>query len=345
MGGGKQAAGSVAAATIYTAGRVTTNALAWAESLVAVGIQVAAMKWMLDKQKKSYDEISTKQIRFLEDAVDQFMLMVNNELIPAIPDAFPDVPKAAEYVPVNVDDLTYQSFMTDLNATRPGYMMIEALNTSVRNNYRARLFLLSPTILDALAKEAAQVHQLLDGCLDNSDIMEVFCDVNDNALATGRIGNMAGMTAAALGATKLRMQAAGREALHRHLQGLNANVSPLTAEARLTEYFVKPENKVGFAIQQGQLIQNSLQNLFNTMAQKPPARRAIITAKMQAAMAKLQLEANRGNLVNHYVPNYAGLFGPAMQSFMAQFQQPTKVDKAAEWAHPAGPEQAPVGDI
>lgn len=345
MGGGKQAAGSVAAATIYTAGRVATNAVAWAESLIAVGIQVAAMKWMLNKQKKSYDEISTKQIRYLEDAVDQFMLMVNNELIPAIPGAYPEVPKAAEYVPVDVDSMTFQTFMSDLNSTRQGHTMIEALNNSIRNNYRARLFLLSPTILDALTKEAAQIHSLLDGCAPNSDIMEVFTDVNDNALATGRIGNMAGMTAAALGITKLRLQAAGRDALHRHLQGLNANVSPISAEARLAEYFVKPENKIGFALQQGQLIQNSMQNLFNTMAQKPPARKAIITAKMQAAMAKLQLEANRGNLVNHYVPNYAGLFGPAIQSFMSQFQTPTQVDKAAEWAHPAGPEQAPVGDI
>jgi hypothetical protein len=345
MGGGKQAAGSVAAATIYTAGRVATNSLAWAESLVAIGIQVAAMKWMLDKQKKSYDEISRKQVNYLEDAVDQFMLMVNNELIPAIPDAMPDVPRAAEYVPVDVDALTFQTFMSDLNSTRQGQLMIDALNTSVRNNYRARLFLLSPTIIGALAKEADQINSLLDGCAHNSDIMEVFTDVNDNALATGRIGNMAGMTAAALGATHLRLQAAGREALHRHLQSLNANVSPIQAEARLSEYFVKPENKIGFALQQGQLIQNSMQNLFNTMAQKPPARKAIITAKMQAAMAKLQLEANRGNLVNHYVPNYAGVFGPAIQSFMSQFQSHTPVDKAAEWAHPAGPEQAPVGDI
>lgn len=345
MGGGKQAAGSVAAATIYTLGRTTTNALAWAESLVAIGIQVAAMKWMLDKQKRSYDEISNKQIKYLEDAVDHFMLMVNTELIPAIPGAFPEVPQAAEYVPVNVDDITFQTFTADLNATRQGALMIDALNTTVRNNYRARLFLLSPTILGALAREADQINSLLDGCADNSDIMEIFTDVNDNALATGRIGNMAGMTAAALGATRMRLQAAGREALHRHLQGLNVNVSPISAEARLSEYFSKPENKVGFAIQQGQLIQNSMQNLFNTMAQKPPARKAVITAKMQAAMAKLQLEANRGNLVNHYVPNYAGIFGPAMQSFMSNFQQHTQVDRAAEWAHPAGPDATPLADI
>lgn len=345
MGGGKQAAGAVAAATIYTSGRTVTNSLAWAQSLVAIGIQVAAMKWMLDKQKKSYDEIAKKQINYLEDAVDQFMLFVDTQLVPAIPDALPEVPRAAEYVPTDPDDLTYRNFIANINSTPQGTMMIDAINTSARNNYRARLFLLSPTILDALVKEAGQINDLLDGRIPQSDVMEAFTDVADNALATGRIGNMGSMTAAALGVSQLRLQAAGREALHRHLQGLNTNVSPVASEARLEEFFIKPENAVGFAIQQGQLIQNSMQNLFNTMAQKPPARKAIITAKMQAAMAKLQLEANRGNLVNHYVPNYAGIFGPAMQSFMSQFEKKTDVDTAATWAHPAGPDVTPVSDI
>lgn len=345
MGGGKQAAGSVASATIYTAGRVTTNALAWTQSLAAMAIQVAAMKWLMDKQTSQYDKISKKQISYLEEAVDQFMVMLENQIVPMMQDAYPDVPQAAEYTPVDPELLAYNTFVSNLKNQEKGYEMIAAMNNTARLNYRARLYLLSPLAVECVNLEGVQIKAMMQGKASNDDIMEIFESVDDNALATGRIGNMGRQTAAALGVTRMRLQAAGREALHAHLAGLNANVAPIAAEARLEDYFLKPQNVLGFAIQQMELIQQSTQNLYNTKAQKPPYRMGIIKAKMNAMMAQLQLLANRGNLVNQFVPNTAAVFGPMIQNFLSQFQDQTRVDRAAEWAHPAGPEQAPVGDI
>lgn len=336
FGSGYAVAGShVAAAGIYSAARLGSNALSWAKSLAAITLQAGVMYKLMDKQKQSYDKISKQQIAYLEEAVHQYVLSINNDLIPKMEEAYPDVPIAAEFVPVNPAKLTFDTLVQNLENQPKGFEMIEAMNNYHRLSYRSRLFFLSPLAIECISLEGVQIKALLQGKIPNDDVMEVFTDIADNAFATGRMGNMGRQTAAALGITKLRLQAGGREALHNHLQSLNANVSPIAGEARLEDYFQKPANMLAFALQQQELIQNSLQNLNNTRAQKPPHKLAELQAKMQMTMARLQLLANRGNLVNQYVPNFAGIFGPSFQTFMSQFQNQN--DRASEFAPAEGP--------
>lgn len=335
--GAKSAAGQIGAAGIYAGARVATNTLSWVKALAAIALQGGVMYKLMDKQKQSYDKISNKQIGYLEEAVNQFVLAVQNDLIPSMVDAYPDVPQAAEFVPVNAAQTTFDLMVENIANQPKGYEMIDAMNNFQRLSYRARLFLWSPLSAECITLEGVQIKALLQGKIPQDDVMEVFTDVQDNAFATGRIGNMGRQTAAALGLTKLRMQAGGREALHNHLAGLNAHVSPIAAEARLEDYLHKPANRLGFALQQAELVQQSLQNLYNTRAQKPPYKMGQLIARMQMTMARLQLLANRGNLVNQYVPNFAGIFGPAFQSFISQFQTEGRNDRSAELSHAEGP--------
>jgi hypothetical protein len=340
MGGGKsQAAGSVAAATIYTGGRITTNALAWVQSLAVAGLQVAALKALLDRQKGHYDDIANQQIGFVEQAVNDYLLTLNNDLLPSFPDAFPDVPQAAPYVPVDVQLVGFNQMVENLANIAKTEEYTVRVNHLARYNYLARMAILSPGFLNNIQQAAYQIGDLLHGRMPTGDVVEILTSQAEQDCLTGRIGASHKTTHRNLGISRLRAQAVGRNELAKHAQMLNNDVSPISAEATIHQQMISPANRLALAIQESQLIQQSLQNIYNTAAQKAPYKLAQVNAKMQAAIARLTYSANKGNMVNQFVPNYAAVFGPALQSLTGSLMT-DKVDKAGEWQHPAGPEQA-----
>ena len=80
--------------------------------------------------------------------------------------------------------------------------------------------------------------------------------------------------------------------------------------------------RVGLALTQAQLIQNSLQNKNNQLAQKDPHLMAELRVKMDRLLLKLQHEANKGTLVNQFVPNYAAILQPQIQSIAQAIGDP-----------------------
>ena len=98
---------------------------------------------------------------------------------------------------------------------------------------------------------------------------------------------------------------------------LNRDVSPISSEASLDQQMISPTNRMNLALQQAQLIQNSLQNAANIAAQKSPHLLAELQTKLQTTIARLQFSANKGNMVNQFVPNYAAVLGPAMNNVLA----------------------------
>lgn len=338
MGGKAQAAGIVAASGIYTGGRITTNALAWAQSLAVAALQIAALKAMLDKQKGAYDDIANKQVGYVEQAINQYMLDLNNNLIPTFQDAYPDVPQAAPYTPVDTSAVVFNQMVENItNMPKTEEYMLRA-NHIQRTNYLTRLAFFSPGFLSNVQSAAYQITDLMAGKLSTEDAIEVLTDEAEQAAMLGRLGNCGKTTRRSLGISRMRSQKAGRDELTAHIGMVNA-FSPLNGEVTFEQQMIRPENRMALALQESQLLQNSLQNIYNTAAQKPPYKLAELQAKMSAAIARLTYFANRGNLASQFVPNYAAVFGPAIQSALGSLGAVGYNNKADTTTHPAGPEQ------
>lgn len=314
MGKAATAAGTVAAATIYTGGRVATNVLSWVKSAAIVAVQAALLKKMLDKQKDAYDDIAHKQRQYVEQALNDYILEINNFLIPTFADAYPDVPVAAPYVPVDPAIETFNQMVSNIGNLPKVDEYVKNANYLLRTDYAVRMEFFSRNFWINVRTIDTTLRDMIHGKMPGSDLMEILTDTAEQAALTGRIGAVAKTTGRNLGISQLRMRLAGQEAYHKHLEGMNRNVSPIEKNITLDEQMLNPVARMTMALQQAQLIQNSLQNINNTAAQKPPFRLAVLQTKIQTAIARLTYDANKGNMVNQFVPNYAAVLGPAMNN-------------------------------
>ena len=331
-----QTSAAIGAAVVYTGGRVVTNELSWVQSLVSLGVQSAIMLAMLDKQKGMYDDIASKQIGYVETALNQYILDVNNTLIPTFKDAYPDVPTAAPYTPVDTRLVVYNQMVENIANLPVTEDYIIRVNHLHRTNYIARMALLSPGFMQNITLAAYQIRDLLDGRMSTGDVVEILTDTAEQAILTGRIGAGHKTTHRNLGISRMRAQAAGRAAMHENAAFLNRDVSPITLEANFNDQMIQPQNRLALAIQEAQLLQNSLQNIYNTAAQKPPHKLAELQVKLQTLIARLTYSANKGNMANQFVPNYSAVLGPAVQGLIGNMFKTTEVDKSIAATHPSG---------
>lgn len=341
MAGGKaSAAGAATAATIYTGGRITTNALAWAQSLAVAALQIAALKALLDKQKNHYDAIANKQIGFVETALNEYIIDLNNNLLPTFPDAYPDIPEAIPYTPVNTAAIVFDQMVENLQNQPKTEEYITRVNTLLRYNNMARMAFLMPGFMVHLQLASGQIGDLLNGKMSTGDVIEILTDTAEQAALTGRIGATSKTTHRNLGISRMRAQRAGRKELAEHAAFINRDVSPISQEVTIDSLMIKPEARMALALQETQLMQNALQNIANAAAQKPPYKLAQLQAKISAIIARLTYSANKGNMANQFVPNYAAVFGPSINSLTSGLGQLVFGDKRDTVEHPAGPEQA-----
>ncbi len=213
MGGKAQAGASVAAATIYSAGRAVDTALSWAQAAAIAGIQATVMYSLLDKQKGHYDAISHKQLQYVEAAINQYILDLNNNIIPLFADAYPEVPKAAEFEAPDPTLIQYQQMVDNIaNATKTDEY-VRLTNGFHRQGYEARAEMLSPGFMVSLRKASVQIGELIDGRLPQGDLVELLTDIQEQACLTGRVGAVRKTTIRKLGLTQLRVQQLGRDEL------------------------------------------------------------------------------------------------------------------------------------
>lgn len=334
--GGKGAAGTVAAATIYTTGRSIDTALSWVQSLAVLAAQGIILKSLLDRQKGHYDDITNRQIGLVDTALNNYTLDLHNNLLPTFQAAFPDVPQAAQYVPVNTQAVVFDQMVENLANMSKTEEYTVRVNTLHRYNYIARLALLSPGFMQNITVAAYQIRDLLNGTMSTGDVVEIISDQAEQDALMGRIGATQKTTHRNLGISRMRAQAAGRRELAENVRMLNQDVSPINLETTIHEQMIDPKNRLALALTETERIQQSLQNVFNTAAQKPPYLLAQLQAKLSAIIAKLTYEANKGNMVNQFVPNYAAVFGPMMQSFFGQFNRTGEAEKTPASKHQAG---------
>jgi len=109
------------------------------------------------------------------------------------------------------------------------------------------------------------------------------------------------------------MQQAARQNLDAHVN-IAQRVSPVQRQQSIQDMLGTPANRVALALTQAQLIQQSLQNANNAAAAGDPTKLGQLQIGVQKLTNRLANEAQRGNLVNQFVPNYSAMLSPQINS-------------------------------
>jgi hypothetical protein len=84
---------------------------------------------------------------------------------------------------------------------------------------------------------------------------------------------------------------------------------------------VTPAQRIALNLTQAQLIQNSLQNVFNKNARKPPHIMAELMVELDSIVNTLKGEASKAAMVNGFVPDYASVLNPQIQAVASSFSE------------------------
>ena len=301
--------GAIGAAAIYAG----SNIFSWTQALLVPGIQAAANILLMNKQKSDYDDIVNVQRQLVGIAVQNYVTGIDS-LLPDFEGALPTVPEAAEYVPIDACCIQRATIECNIATTGRADVYARGVNRLHEQNDIIRAIVLDPRFLVSADITSLTINDLLRGRLPVGDVVDVLTDNAEAAALNGRIGNTRRSTMRDLGVSKLRAQALGRNEFHKNLQSMNQNVSPMSRQADIREMMQTPAQRIALALTQAQLIQNSLQNKNNQLAQKDPYLLAQLQAKLDRTILKLQFEANKATLVNQFVPNYAAILQPQIRA-------------------------------
>ena len=299
--------GDAAGAAIYA----VSNILSWREARQMPEEQAKANKKVLELQKAHYDQISDKQRALLSSAVDSYLTSINTLLNGEdFEDAFPDTPEAAEYVPVDACCVQGSTIECNISHTDRASAYVRYVNRLNEQNDLKHILSMDPRFMVTLDIQSQSVQDLTRGLLPVGDVLEVVSDAAERASMYGRIGNTRKITARDLGISKLRAQAAGRKEFRESTAWANSTVSPIQRQHEIGEMMQTPQQRIALALHQSQLIQQSLQNKNNTLAQKDPYLMAELQTKIQSYITRLQSKSSEALLVNTHVPNYASTIVP-----------------------------------
>jgi hypothetical protein len=304
--------GAAISAALY----VASNIYSWSEAKRMPKLQAEANKEVLRLQKEHYDAISKEQREILNAAIDFYLANVNDLLdSDEFENAYPDVPIAAEFVPVDACCVQGATIECNIDKTDRADVFARNVNRLHERNDLAHVLQFDPRFLVTLDIQSQSIQDLTRGILPVGDVVEVLTDNAERASLTGRIGNTRKTTARDLGISKLRAQTAGRAEFREATAWVNTAVSPQNRQVNLMEMMVNPTMRIQLALNQAQLIQQSLQNKNNALAQKEPFKMAELQMKIQRDIVRLQQKASEALLVNTHVPNFASIVpAPSMSN-------------------------------
>lgn len=327
--------GLVGSAAIYAASAVVS----WASSLLMPAAQAAANLTLMSRQKSDYDKITAVQRTFLSTAISNYIASID-ALIPDFQNALPSVPMAAQYTPVDACCVQGATIECNISHVERAAVWAQSVNHYKDQQAIVRATIFDPNFLTNMSMVSDQICDALRGILPIGDVIDVLSDNAERAALSGRIGSTRKSTLRDLGLSKMRMQSVGREELRRQHAFVATSISSIGRVANIEDLMQTPSQRIALALTQAQLIQNSLQNLYNRNAQKEPYLLAQLQTKLQKVITKLQFEANKATLVNTFVPNYAAILQPAVRSVAAAIGD--RVDPASQ-NHYYGPPGAQQG--
>lgn len=282
--------------------------------LLVPALQAAATIKILNTQKSMHDSIANKRIGLIDNAVKNYIDSIDALATTGmLRDSFGSVPEAAEYEPVDMNEETFTTISDNLQNVPAAERQIAAVNILNVNSDIVRMVAFSPEYLHLVHKSSSTVRDLLHGKLPIDEVINVLTDEAEQAFMNGRVGNTHRRTHRSLGLSRLSMQRLGRASLDQ-MVNIAQKTSPVQRQQSIQELLTTPSQRIGMALTQAQLIQNSLQNLNNSLAAGDPAKLGELQIQMQKLTARLGQEAQRGNMINQFVPNYASLLTPQINS-------------------------------
>jgi hypothetical protein len=294
---------------------VSTEAIGSAISLAMPALQAAATIAILQYQKGLYDDIAEERIDLMDKAVSNFKASIAAQISAGAFDAsFGKKPKAILFQPVDTGALGKISAEDSLKAVPAAQRYMQAANRIMEQDSIVRALALDGRYVCVEDLVSLTISDLLNGHLPVSDVIEIIKDGAEQAAMQGRIGNTHALTMGELGISRLRAKSSGMKMHFEHLQSLNQNVHRVGDRVAIADFIQKPAERLSLALAQAQLIQQSLQNEANITAAGDPTAMGKLQAKMQEAVMTLGTEAQRGNMINQFVPNYAALLAPAINS-------------------------------
>jgi len=262
-------------------------------------LQAEANKIVIKKQKEDYDEITDDMRSRLQNAINEYASQIDQIIFSdSFENAFPDVPDPAEYVPVDVCCVQGSTIECNISHTTRADEWVRQVNRLHEQNDLLHLLSMCPDFLVNLDIMNKSIQNLMRGILPVGDVVEVLNDNAEQASLSGRIGSTRKTTARDLGISKLRAQAAGRREMREHGSWLNSAVSPQQRQLNIKDMMLAPQDRVNYALAQAQLIQNSLQNKNNALAQKEPYKMARIQMRLQKQIT-LHLPAKHQTCVQY----------------------------------------------
>lgn len=326
--------GQAASAAAY----VASNIFSWSEARQMPKRQAEANKIVLKQQKEDYDAISDKQRAILNAGLDSFLSSTNAILDGnSFEDAYASVPVAAEYVPVDAGGVQSETVESNLQQAVRSEAYVSYINRLNEKNDLMHCLSLDPRFMVTLDIQSKSIQDLTRGILPIGDAVEVLGDTAEQACLMGRIGNTKRTTARDLGISKLRAQAAGRDEFRKAIAWGTSAVSPNSRQHDIMEVQINPAQRIQIALQQAQLIQQSLQNKNNALAQKSPYKLAELQARMQTLITRLQAKSTEALLVSTHVPSYAGTVVPNLNNTSQLVGSIGQAISAANSSHFFGP--------
>lgn len=285
-----------------------------ATSLLVPALQAAATLTVLGVQKGYYDDIANDRIDLIDEAVTNWIAGMESLITTGlVSEAFGTVPDAALYEEVDSRETIYAAINENLQNIPAAERHIAAVNRMNENNDIVRMTAFAPEFLHLAHKSSSTIRDLMNGKLPIDEVTNILTDEAEQAALNGRIGNTARRTHRSMGLTRLQMQSMARRELERQVI-LVERVSPIQRQQSIQEMLGTPANRVGLALTQAQLIQQSLQNANNADAAGDPTKFGELQVRLQKLTARLGQEAQRGNMINQFVPDYASLLQPQIKS-------------------------------
>lgn len=303
--------GQAASAALY----VASNIYSWKQAKDMPKLQAEANRQVLELQKKHYDGITKQQRDLLRTAISDWKGEVDAILNGAdFQEAYPEVPRPAEYVPVDACCEQMNTIECNINATDRADAYVKYVTRLHEQNDLQHALSYDPGFLVNLDIQATSIQRMMRGQMETGDVIEILTDNAERASAFGRIGNTRKTTARDLGISRMRLQAAGRREFREATSWYNSSVSPLQRVADIRSMMSSPQERISLALTQAQLIQNSLQNKNNALAQKEPFLMAKLQTRMANLITQLQFKSSEALLTNNYTPNFASIVVPKLDN-------------------------------
>lgn len=304
------------AAAVYS----VSNEFSWGQALLVPGVQAAANIALMEYQQGKYEDIRRDQAAILQTALDNYLTAVNTIVgDPSFDAAHPDVPKAAEYVPVDPCAEAATTIQCNTAHTGAAHSWASAMAKLHYQNDLTRAVVFDPRWVMHLENYSISLRDLVRGRYQFPDLVSgIATNANEEACLSARIKGCRSLRPRNLGLSVERMQTAGREEMRQQSVFFDS-MSPLGRQADIRTLMSTPDQRIALALTQAQMMQNSLQNYFNSQAAKPPANLARVNLQLEKAINRLSLQASKAAMVNGFVPNYAAMLQPQVEDLAKGF--------------------------